>query len=65
MVVPTQVEKMRTDLANLNNCAVPFLSRAAVNFSWYDHISVYTVYLYSVYNVYPYISIFLTFSLSL
>ena len=28
-VVPTQVEKMREELANLNHCAVPFLSRAA------------------------------------
>ena len=35
-VVPTQVEKMRAELANLNHCAVPFLSRAAVSLSWYD-----------------------------
>ena len=30
---------MRAELANLNNCAVLFLSRAAVNLSWYDSIS--------------------------
>ena len=35
IVVPTQVEKK---LANLNHCTVPFLSRAAVNLSWYDSI---------------------------
>ena len=29
---------MRAKLANLNHCAVPFLSRAAVNLSWYDRI---------------------------
>ena len=29
---------MRAELANLNHCAVPFLSRAAVNLSWYDSI---------------------------
>ena len=29
---------MRAELANLNDCAVPFLSRAAVNLSWYDII---------------------------
>ena len=27
---------MRAELANLNYCAVPFLSRAAANLSWYD-----------------------------
>ena len=26
---------MRAELANLNYCAVPFLSRAAVNLCWY------------------------------
>ena len=31
-VVPTQVDKMREELAGLNHCAVPFLSRAAANF---------------------------------
>ena len=36
IVVPTQVEKMSAELANLNHCAVPFLSHAAVNLSWYD-----------------------------
>ena len=36
--LPTQVEKMRTELANLNHCAVLFLSRAATNLSWYDSI---------------------------
>ena len=27
--------EMRAELANLNHCAVPFLSRAAVNLCWY------------------------------
>ena len=27
---------MSAELANLNDCAAPFLSRAAVNLSWYD-----------------------------
>ena len=26
---------MRAELASLNHCAVPFLSRTAVNLSWY------------------------------
>ena len=26
---------MRAELANLNHCAVPFLSRAVVNLCWY------------------------------
>ena len=30
------LKKMRAELANHNHCAVPFLSRAAVNLSWYD-----------------------------
>ena len=30
--------KMRAKLTNLNYCAVPFLSRAAVNLCWYDYI---------------------------
>ena len=30
--------KMRAELVKLNHCAVPFLSRAAVNLSWYDII---------------------------
>ena len=29
---------MRAILANLNHCAVPYLSRAAVNLCWYDYI---------------------------
>ena len=35
MIKPTAVEKMRTELANINHCAVLFLSRAAVNVCWY------------------------------
>ena len=27
---------MRSELANLDHCAVPFLSRATVNLCWYD-----------------------------
>ena len=34
-IVPTQVEKMRAEVANLNHCAEPFLSRAAANMCWY------------------------------
>ena len=30
-IVPTQVDRMRAELANLNHCAVSFLSHAAVN----------------------------------
>ena len=30
-----KLTKMRVELANLNDCAVPFLSRAAVNLFWY------------------------------
>ena len=36
---------MRAELANLNHFTVPFLSRAAVNLSWYDstpYTSLYT-----------------------
>ena len=29
---------MRAELANRNHCAVPFLSRAAVNLCWYYYI---------------------------
>ena len=29
---------MRAKLATLNHCAVPFLSRTAVNLCWYYHI---------------------------
>ena len=28
---------MRAEVSNLNHCAVPFLSRAAVNLNWYDY----------------------------
>ena len=31
--------KMRAELTNLNNCAVPILSRAAVNLCWYYYVS--------------------------
>ena len=33
-----KLKKMRAELANLNHCAVPFLSRAAVKLSWYNII---------------------------
>ena len=45
---------MRAELANLNHCAVPFLSRAAVNLSWFDsilyflHGAFYIVRMYTV-----------------
>ena len=32
---------MRAELANINHCAVPFLSRAVVNFSWYNNNTHY------------------------
>ena len=35
-VVSNQVVKMRVKLANLNHCAVPFLSHAAANLCWYN-----------------------------
>ena len=35
-----KLKKMRTKLASPNRCAVPFLSRAAVNLSWYDSIYI-------------------------
>ena len=31
---------MRAELANLNHCAVLFLSRTAVNLSWYDSMNL-------------------------
>ena len=34
---------MRAKLANLNHCAVSFLSRAAVNLSWYEATCIYCV----------------------
>ena len=37
---------MRIELANLNHCAVLFLSRAAVNLNWYDSIYLY-IYIYN------------------
>ena len=56
IVVPTQVGKMREELASLNHCAVPFLSRAAVNLSWYDSTHPFSVdaghSLYSALHVY-------------
>ena len=30
--------KMRAELVTLNDCAVPFLSHAAVKMCWYDYI---------------------------
>ena len=47
---------MRAELANLNHCAVPFLSRAAVSLSWYDIISQYTYYKQVHYTIYKYIA---------
>ena len=32
-----KLTKMLAELTNLNHCAVPFLSRAAVNLWWYDY----------------------------
>ena len=40
---------MRADLAVLNNCAVPFLSRAAVNMRWY--YTLHNTYIYYVSDV--------------
>ena len=40
VAVPIQVDKMRVELANQHHCAVPFQSRAGVNFSWYDSILI-------------------------
>ena len=37
---------MRGELANLNNCAAPFLSRAGVNLNWYDSITDNIYYRY-------------------
>ena len=34
-IVPTQVDNMRAKLANLNDCAVPFLCRAVAKLCWY------------------------------
>ena len=40
---------MRAELANLNHCAVPFLSLAAVNLCWYNYSKCYC-YCY-IYNM--------------
>ena len=32
---------MRAKLASLNQCTVPFLSRAEVNLCWYDSIYIF------------------------
>ena len=45
---------MRAELANLYDCAVPFLSHAAVNLSWYD-IKVTT----NIYMTYQYVNIYI------
>ena len=37
--------KMRAKSANLNHCAVPFLSHAAVNLCWYDYILIVFLFL--------------------
>ena len=47
-MVPAQVDKMRPELASLNHCAVPFLSRATVNLCWY-YISNLYEYFYDEY----------------
>ena len=52
IVVPTQVDKN----TNINHCAVPFLSRAAVNLSWYDttmyvHCTLYAYCACTLYSV--------------
>ena len=36
---------MRAKLANLNHCAVPFLSRAVANLCWYYYVLVRSYYL--------------------
>ena len=36
---------MRADLASLNHCAVPFLSRAGANLCWYHYITKIYMYL--------------------
>ena len=41
---------MRTKLASLNHCAVPFLSRAAVNLGWY-YCSMYIYSQITIYNI--------------
>ena len=36
------VDKKRAKLANLNNCVVPFLSRAVANLCWYYHTTFFS-----------------------
>ena len=38
-IVPTQVDKNARKLADINNCAVSFLSRAAANLCGYYYVS--------------------------
>ena len=42
-IVPTQVDKMRAKLANLNHCAAPFLRRAVAKLCWY--YTLYTIHI--------------------
>ena len=42
---------MRAELANLNDCAVPFLNRAAINMSRYDTI-LCTMYIVNVHDTF-------------
>ena len=44
---------MRADLAVLNNCAVPFLSRAAVNICWYYILMKQKSLLFVVTKIHP------------
>ena len=39
---------MRAKLANLNDCAVPFLSSAADNLCWYYYTTAGTAYVKSI-----------------
>ena len=55
----SQVDNMRAELPNINNCAAPFLSRAAVDLSCYYYTSNHplfrmmsiTLVKYSLYEV--------------
>ena len=38
---------MRAELANLNDCAVPFLSRVAVNLSWHIYTPDFATFKYA------------------
>ena len=44
---------MRADLTVLNHCAVPFLSRAAVNICWYYILMKQKSLLFVVTKIYP------------